>query len=329
MNFSRRQFLHVAGGAVALPGLSRTAGAQAYPTRPITIVVPFAAGGGNDVTARILAQRLGPALGQNVIVENVTGANGSIGVSRVARGAGDGYTLVSGSWNTFVANGAVYALSYNLVDDFAPIAPVVFQPLFITSKKVMPADDLKALVAWLKANPDKASAGTSGVGSLQHVAALEFQRQTGTRYAIVPYRGGGPAIHDLVGGQIDLMLGVAADVVEYVRAGSIKAYAVTAKGRSAAAPGIPTVDEAGLPGLYFSSWQAVFAPKTTPRDAIAKLNAAIIVALADPTVRQRLAEFGLEIPVREQQTPEALSALQKADIEKWWPIIKAAGIKAE
>jgi tripartite-type tricarboxylate transporter receptor subunit TctC len=303
--------------------------AQTYPSRPITIIVPFAAGGGNDVITRTIAQRLRPELGQNVIVENVTGANGSIGVGRVARAAGNGYALVAGSWNTFVANGAVYPLSYNLVDDFVPIALVAFQPLFITAKKAMPADDLKALVAWLKANPDKASAANAGVGSLQHVAALDFQKQTETRFAVVPYRGGAPAMHDLVAGQIDLMLDTAADVVEHVRAGNIKAYAVTAKSRSAAAPGIPTVDEAGWPGLYFSSWQAFFAPKTTPKDAIATLNAAIMVALADPTVRQRLAEIGQEIYPREQQTPEALAALQKAEIEKWWPIIKAAGIKGE
>jgi tripartite-type tricarboxylate transporter receptor subunit TctC len=215
------------------------------------------------------------------------------------------------------------------VDDFASIALVAFQPLFITAKKATPADDLKALVAWLKANPDKASAGTSGVGSLQHVAALDFQKQTDTRFAVVPYRGGGPAIHDLVAGQIDLMLDTAGDVVEHVRAGNIKAYAVTAKSRSAAVPGIPTVDEAGLPGLYFSNWAAFFAPSATPKNVIAKLNAAIMIALADPTLRTRLADIGQEIPPREQQTPEALRALQKAEIEKWWPIIKAAGIKAE
>ena len=193
----------------------------------------------------------------------------------------------------------------------------------------MPADDLKGLVAWLKANPDKASAGTTGVGSSLHVAALDFQKQTDTRFAVVPYRGGGPAMLDVVAGQIDLMLDTAADVVEHVRAGRIKAYAVMANSRSAAAPGIPTVDEAGLPGLYFSQWQAVFAPKATPKEAIAKLNAAFVAALADPTVRQRLADIGQEIPPLHQQTPEALGALQQAEIEKWWPIIRAAGIKAE
>ena len=329
MNLPRRRFLHLAAGAAVFPTASHIARAQSYPTRPITIIVGFAAGGGADVIARTIAQRLRPELGQSVIVENVTGANSSIGIGRVARAAGDGYTLAMGSWSSFVANSATYSLSYDLIDDLAPVALVAIQPLIVTAKKAVPADDLTGFVAWLKANPDKASAGTPGVGSQQHIAALEFQKQTGTRFTIVPYRGGAPALHDLVAGQIDLTLATAADSVEHVRGGSIKAFAIMAKSRSPAAPNIPTVDEAGLPGLYFSNWAAFFAPSATPKNVIAKLNAAIMIALADPMVRTRLADIGQEIPPREQQTPEALRALQKAEIEKWWPIIKEAGIRAE
>jgi tripartite-type tricarboxylate transporter receptor subunit TctC len=269
------------------------------------------------------------ALGQTVIIENLAGANGIIGVGRVARAAGDGYTLVTGSWATFVANGAVYALPYNLLNDFAPITLVATQPLIIVAKKTVPANDLKGFVAWLQDNRDKASAGTSGVGSVHHVAAIYFQNRTGTRFAIVPYRGGAPALQDLVAGQIDLILSPAADSIEQIRAGSIKAFAVMAKSRLAAAPSVPDVSEAGVPGLHFSQWQAFFAPKSTPHDVIAKLNGAVTVALADSTVRQRLADLGQDVPPPGQQTPEALRAFHKSEIEKWWPIIKAAGIKAE
>jgi tripartite-type tricarboxylate transporter receptor subunit TctC len=302
---------------------------QADPTRPITIVVPFAAGGGGDAIARIVADRIRAVLGQTVIIENVTGAGGTIGVGRVARTAGDGYTLVMGSWSTFVANGAVYALPFNLLIDFEPVALVAIQPILIVAKNSLPANDLKGLIAWLKANPDKAAAATTGVGSAQHVAAIYFQNKTDTRFAFVPYRGGAPAIQDLVGGQIDLMFSTAADAVEQISAGNLKSYAVMDHSRLAAVPSIPNVGEAGLPGVHFSQWGALFAPKGTPKDAIAKLNAAIVVALADPAVRQRLGGLGQDVPPRVQQTPEALAAFHKAEIEKWWPIIKAAGIKAQ
>jgi tripartite-type tricarboxylate transporter receptor subunit TctC len=325
----RRQFMHLVTGAAALPAVSRVAKAQSYPTRPITIVVPFAAGGGADVIGRIISERMRVSLGRPVVIENVTGANGSIGVGRVARAASDGYTLTAGSWSTFVANGAAYALPYNILTDFEPIALVASQADLIVAKKAMPANDLEGLIAWLKANPDKASAGTNGVGSAAHFAAISFQRETDTRFAFVPYRGGALAMQDLVAGQIDLIFATVSDSIEQLRAGTIKAYAVTAKNRSAAASNIPTVDEAGLPGFHFLNWHALFAPKGTPKSVIGKLNAAVMDALVDPAVRSRLADFGQEIFPREQQTPEALSAFHKAEIEKWWSIIKAANIKGE
>jgi tripartite-type tricarboxylate transporter receptor subunit TctC len=329
MKLPRRQFLHLAAGAGVLPALLRVARAQTYPSRPITMVVPYPAGGGTDVIGRAIAERMRVSLGQPVVIENVTGAGGSIGVGRVARATGDGYTITLGTWSTFVANGIAYALPYSLLKDLEPIALIATQPHLIVAKKVMPANDLKGLITWLKANPGKASAGTNGVGSAQHVAGIYFQNETDTRFAFVPYRGGASALQDLVGGQIDLMFAAAADAVEQARTDSIKAYAVTGKSRLAAAPDIPTVDEAGLPGFYFSNWFAVFASKGTPKEAIDKLNSAVVGALADPAVRQRIADLGSESFPREQQTPEALAALHKAEIEKWWPIIKAANINGE
>jgi tripartite-type tricarboxylate transporter receptor subunit TctC len=329
MKLARRKFLHLAAGAAALPAVSRLAWAQAYPTRPITIVVPFPAGGALDVFGRILAERMKASFGQTIIVENVAGANGSLGVGRVARAAPDGYTLVIGYWGTHVANGAVYALPYDVVSGFEPISLTVTQPFLIAAKKAVPADDLKGLIAWLKVSRGNASAGISGLGAMDHVGAALFQTVTGTHFQFVPYRGAAPAIQDLVAGQIDVMLGNPINGLPQARSGQIKALAVTAKSRLAAAPEIPTVDEAGLPGFYVSFWLGLWAPKGTPKNVITKLNSATVNALADPTVQMRLAELGFEIFPRDQQTPEALAALQKAEIEKWWPIIKAAGIKAE
>jgi tripartite-type tricarboxylate transporter receptor subunit TctC len=303
--------------------------AQVYPSRPITMVVPFAAGGGGDVVGRIVAEGMRASLGRPIIIENVSGANGTIGVGRVARAASDGYTFGIGSWTTYVANGATYALPYNVLRNFEPIGLVVTQSSLIVAKKALPASDLKGLIAWLKANPDRASAGTQGTGGSAHIGGLFFQAATGTRFQFVPYRGGGPAIQDLVAGQIDLMVASTGDSLDQARAGNIKAFAVTANKRLAAAPDIPTVDEAGLPGLHFSNWNALWAPRGTPRDVIAKLNDAVVDTLADPAVRRRFGEIGYEIFPREQQTPEALGAFQKAEIDKWWPIIKAANIKGE
>jgi tripartite-type tricarboxylate transporter receptor subunit TctC len=327
MKLPRRKFLHLAAGAAAMPFISRVAKAQAYPLRPITIVVPFPAGGSTDVIGRILAEKMRVSLGQTVIIENVGGAGGSIGVGRVARAAPDGYTLDIGQWDTHVANGAAYPLTYDLQNGFEPVALISSNPMLILAKKAMQADDLKGLIAWLKANPERASAAVPTAGS--HVAGILFQKQTGTSFQFVPYRGGGPAMQDLVAGQIDMLITQAAVALPQVRAGSIRTYAAMAKSRFAAAPDIPTVDEAGLPGLYVSGWFGLYAPKGTPKNVIDKLNAAIVGALADATVRSRLADVGQEIPPREQQTPEALGAFTKAEIEKWWPIMKAANIKGE
>ncbi len=329
MKLPRRQFLRLAAGAAALPALSRISWAQAYPSKPITVIVPFAAGGGLDVTTRVMVEPMRVSLGQPIIIENVTGAAGSIGVGRAARAAPDGYTLVAGQLGTHVLNGAIRALPYDLLNDFVPISLVATQPLLIVAKKAIPADDLKGFIAWLKANPGKAILGSTGVGSSGHVASLFFQRETGTRFQHVPYRGAAPALQDLVAGQIDLMFPTAADSLEQVRAGTIKAFAVTAKGRLSSAPNIPTVDEAGAAGLYVNFWAGMWAPKATPKDVVTKINAAVVTTLSDSTVRRRLSELGQEIPPRDQLNPESLGAFQKAEIEKWWPIIKAANIKDE
>jgi tripartite-type tricarboxylate transporter receptor subunit TctC len=297
--------------------------------RPITIVVAFPAGGPSDTLVRIMAERMQGPLGQPVTVENVTGAAGNIGVGRVARAAPDGYTLIAGIWATHVVNAAIYALPYDVLNDFEPVLLTSRNAQVIVARKTMPADDLKGLIAWLKANPDMATAGTSGVGSPQHVFAVFFQNATGTHFRFVPYRGGVVAMQDLIAGRIDLIFADQTTSLPQVRSGNIKAYAVTGNSRLVAAPDIPTVDEAGLPGFYCSVWNALFAPKGTPKDIIARLNAAAVGALAQPLVRERLAELGQQSVPREEQTPEALAALQRSEIEKWWPIIKAAGIRAE
>jgi tripartite-type tricarboxylate transporter receptor subunit TctC len=329
MTFGRRQFLHLAAGAAALLALSPIARAQTYPTRPITLIVPFSPGGGADAIARIVVERIRASLGQPIVIEIVAGANGSIGTGRAARATPDGYTLLVGLWNTHVANGALYSLPYDVLKDFEPISLLASNPELILAKRGMPANDLKGLVAWLKKNPEKATAGTAGVGSPGHVAGIFFQNLTGTRYQFVPYRGGSQAMQDLVAGQIDMMIEPPTSSLPQVSTGTIKAYAVAAQSRLSAAPDIPTVDEAGLPGFYISNWYALFAPKGTSKDVITKLSAAVVDALADPATRSRLANQGQEIPPRDLQTPEGLGAYQKSEIDKWWPIIKAADIRAE
>jgi tripartite-type tricarboxylate transporter receptor subunit TctC len=308
---------------------SDSALAQAYPSRPVTIIVPFAAGGPTDTLARILHERMSDSLGQPVIVENVPGAAGSIGVGRVARAAPDGYTIGIGQWDTHVLNGAIHPLTYDLLRDFEPISLLPSNPQLIVAKKSMPADDLNGLIGWLRANPDKASQGTAGAGSAAHVSGAYFQKVTGTRFQFVPYRGAAPAMQNLIAGQIELMFDQASNSLPHVRAGMIRAYAVTAKTRLASAPDIPTVDEAGLPGFYISIWRGFWAPRGTPREVIARLNAAVLDALADSRIRQQVADLGQDVPPREQQTPLALGDLQRTEIEKWWPIIEAANIKVK
>lgn len=329
MRIPRRHFVQLTLGAAAPPALSRVAWAQAYPSRPITMVVPFAPGGASDVIARILAPKMRASLGQSIIIENVAGAGGSLSTGRVARAAPDGYTFIVGNVGTQVTNGAVYDLKYDLLNDFEPVLLVATQPFLIVANKVMPAADLKGLIAWLKANPGKASAGTAGVGATDHVGGALFQTVTGTRFQFVPYRGGGQAVQDLVAGQTDIMFESPTITLPQVRSGQLKAFAVAAESRLAAAPEIPTVDEAGLPGFYVPFWIGLWAPKGTPKDVIAKLNSAARTALADPTVSALLTDLGFEIYSRDRQTPQVLAAYQKAEIEKWWPIIRAFGIRAE
>jgi tripartite-type tricarboxylate transporter receptor subunit TctC len=321
--------LRIATGCVLLWGGIAAAPAQVYPSRPITMVVPFAAGGPVDTVARILSEPMRATLGQSIIVENVTGAAGSIGVGRVARAAPDGYTLSIGHWSTHVVNGAIYPLPYDLLRDLEPIVLLPSNPMIVVSKNAVPAKNLNEFVGWIKANEGKVSAGTAGAGSATHVAGVYFQNVTGTRFQFVPYRGTGPALQDLVAGQIDFIVDQASNSLQHVRDGKIRAYAVTASARLPSAPDIPTVAEAGLPSLDISVWYGLWAPKDTPKEIIAKLNNAAVQALSEPTVRQRFAELGLDIPPRDRLTPEALAAYQKAEIEKWWPVIRGANIKTE
>ena len=329
MKLPRRQFLHLATGGAALPALSHFAWAQTYPTRPIAMIVPFPAGGATDTLARLLSERLRASLRQPVIIENVAGAAGSIGVGRAVRAAGDGYTLSIGTLTTHALIGGLYTLPFDLVMDFEPITQIASEPLLIVGKKSFPANGLRELIAYLRTHPDTVSVGIAGVGATGHLTGISFQRETGTRFQFVPYRGNGPATQDLVAGQIDFMIEPSSNFQALVRAGTIKAFAVTSRNRFKAAPTIPTADEAGLPGFYSSLWYGLWAPKATPKSVIDKLNAAVTDALADPGMQKRLADLGLEIPPHDQQTPEALMILQRAEIEKWWPIIKAANIKGE
>ncbi len=317
----------LATGAVSTPVVC--AKAQGFPSRTITLVVPFPAGGPTDTIGRIVAEGLQSALGQPVIVENVPGATGSIGTGRVARSEVDGHTLILGTIATHVFNGAAYELKYDVVKDFEPISLVAFDPQIIAVKKAMPVADLPQLIMWLKENPDKAVAGTAGVGSTSHVSAVNFQALTGTQFRFIPYRGLGPAMLDLVGGHIDILFDLAANSVPQVRQGTIKALAVTSATRLTSAPEVPTVDEAGLRGFYFLNWHAIWAPRGVAADVAARLNAAVRAVLADQRSLKRLAEIGQQVPTLEQETPQALANYQKEEIARWWPVIKAANIKGE
>jgi tripartite-type tricarboxylate transporter receptor subunit TctC len=326
MKVPRRRFLHLAAGAATLPAVSRVAQAQTYPSRPITMIVSAPAGGTLDAVARILTDRMRQSLKQPIIIDNVAGADGSIGAGRSARAKPDGYTIDFGHLGNHVLNGAVYPLTYDVLHDFAPIVPVLTFPSMLVARKTMPAKDLHELLDWLKANPNKMSAGVATLGDRLRLVLL--QREVGTQLILVPYRGIAPARQDLVAGQIDLLIDPPDDL-PLVRAGGIKAYAVSSDARLEVAPEIPTFQELGVPALSWSAWYGLFAPRGTPSDVISTLNAAAVETLADSAVRSRLSALGLEIFSRERQTPETLGSLVKGDAERTWPIIKAAGIKPE
>lgn len=327
MNFPRRHILRLAIGTAALPAFTRIAAAETYPARPVTLIVPFAPGALNDIVARLLSNGMGASLGQPLVVENVAGADGTIATNRVVRAPPDGYTLIVGNWNTQVANRLIYSLPYDMVKDFEPVMLLPSAPMVLIARKTIPANNLGEFIAWLKANPDKATMGTAGVGSPPHMLALLFRQQTDTRFGMIPYRGAGPAMQDVIGGQIDATFITVAPALPQIASGSIKVFGLTADKRMAAAPNIPTMDEAGLRGFYFSYWSGLFAPRDTPKEIVAKIGAAAVAAMRDPTTRQKLDTQAFVVPASDQQTPQALSALQNAEIAKWSPIIKQAGIK--
>jgi tripartite-type tricarboxylate transporter receptor subunit TctC len=325
----RRTVLAVLIAALALGGLASSARADDYPSHPITVIVPFAAGGPSDAMMRILGERMKNTLGQAILIENVTGAGGSIGVGRAVRSPPDGYTVSFGHLGTHVANGAIYKLGYDLVADLEPVALLPSNPMVIVSKNAVPAKSLGELLAWLKARPTPAAAGTAGAGSGSHIAGLYFENVTGIKLQYVPYRGTGPAMNDLVAGQIDLIVDQTSNSINQIRAGTIRAYAVTDDKRVDSAADIPTTDESGLPGFHMTLWSGLWVPKGTPKEIITKLNAAAVEALNDSQVRKQLENLGLQMPPSDKLTPEALGDWQKAEIAKWWPMIKAANVKVD
>jgi len=315
------------GVALAALACADIAAAQSYPTRPITFIVPYGPGGPADTMGRTMAEAMRPHLGQSVVIENVTGANGTIGVGRMVRATPDGYTVGVGNWPSMITNGAIYKLSYDIQKDLEPVARLPHNPYIAVVRKDFPAKDFKEMIAWLKANPDKATEGTAGVGSGQHVSGVYFQKVTGTKFRFVPYKAGSSdIIRDMVAGHIDFTFDQAITSLTHIKGGNVKGYAVTSNRRLEAAPDIPTMDEAGVPGVYISTWYGLWAPKGTPKEAIDKLGEAARKAMADPAVRAKLAALGQQIPTPEEQTAPALAAFTKAEIDKWHALIKEAGI---
>jgi tripartite-type tricarboxylate transporter receptor subunit TctC len=314
---------------LAMLAFGSAAVAENYPSHPITVIVPFSAGGPSDAMMRILAERMKLTLGEAILIENVTGAGGSLGVGRTVRSPPDGYTIGFGHLGTNVANGAIYKLGYDLVADLEPVVLLPSNPMIIVTKNAVPAKSLKELLQWLKSRPVPAAAGTAGAGSGSHIAGLYFENATGIKLQYVPYRGTGPALNDLVAGQIDIIVDQLSNSINQVRAGTIRGYAVTDSKRAESASDIPTVDEAGLPGFHMTLWSGLWVPKDTPKEIVARLNAAAVEALNDPAVRKQLENLGLRMPPKDQLSPEALGSWQKAEIAKWWPMIKAANVRVD
>jgi tripartite-type tricarboxylate transporter receptor subunit TctC len=324
-----RRWLTVMVAALVGLAWAGMAAAQNYPTRAMTMIVPFPAGGATDTLARFLAEKMRAVLRQPVIIENVAGAAGSLGVGRAVRSAADGYTLSIGTSTTHMLTGGLYALQFDLLKDLEPVIQIGSEPLLIVGRKSLPADDLKGLIAYLKANPDKASVGIAGVGATGHLTGISFQKETGTRFQFVPYRGNAPAMQDLLAEQIDFMIEPSSNFKSLVGAGSVKPYAITGRARLPSSPDIPTADEAGLAGFFASLWYGLWVPKDTPKDIVAQLNATMVQVLADPAVQKRFDELGIQITPLAQQSPEALRGFQQAEAERWWPVIKASNLKAE
>jgi tripartite-type tricarboxylate transporter receptor subunit TctC len=317
-----------AAALALLAGVSAANG-QAYPSRPITMIVALPAGGGVDALARILAEHMRGTLGQPIVVENMGGAGGTLSIARVVRSAPDGYTIGMGTLGQYVVSGAVYTLGFDMLADLAPVALLPDVPYWMIARKTLPPNTLPELVAHLKVNPDKLSATSVGTASVARFCGMFFQKQTGTAFRFVPYRGGAPALQDLVAGQVDLSCDLAANSLGQFKNGNVKAYAVMSKSRWFAAPTVPSADEAGVPGLYVGTWHGLWMPKGTPDDVIARVNAAARAAMNDPGVKQRIADLGMNLPPREIETPAAFAAFHKSEVEKWYPIVKASGVKAE
>jgi tripartite-type tricarboxylate transporter receptor subunit TctC len=330
MKIQRRTFLHLAAGAAALPALSRIAWAQAYPTRPVTLVVPFAPGGTTDVVARIVGEHLSRTLGQQFVIENVAGAGGTIGTTRTMRASPDGYTIQIGQMGTHAAAVALYPnLAYRPDVDFEPIGMVAGLPIVITAKKELPADDLKEFILYVKANADKVNVAHAGVGSITHTTCLLLNSLLGVKPTFVPFTGAAPAMNALLGGQVDYICNAIPDAVAQVQSGAAKAYAISTADRSPALPNVPTAKEAGLPEFQASAWNALFAPKGTPQPVLDKLSDSLAKALDDENVRKRLLDLGCDIPDKTMRGPQPLAALVKSEIARWAPIIKSANIRVE